>query len=177
MHENSNTLAERARVCPATRHWWRMASSNDFLTALRSVCFFDSISLALSRSGSTPRGSSLSRGNHCLPNSHINQIILFILHTRTRLNWVGHFKGEFYHVLFASKKSTRNAGCRTPAPSRRTSSGGMAIGTLLWTYPVRGHAGSIIYKTIQFRLPSIRLTIVWTFKLLQVKFSFRRVLI
>ena len=58
--------SDRAALWPATRHWCRMASSKAFLTALRSVCFLDSISLALSRSGSTPRGSNLFLGSHCL---------------------------------------------------------------------------------------------------------------
>lgn len=58
--------SERALLCPATLHWCKIASSKAFLTALRSVCFLDSINFALSRSGSTPSGSSLSLGNHCL---------------------------------------------------------------------------------------------------------------
>lgn len=51
---------------PVTLHRCKIAFSQAFLTAFLSAGFLDSTNLALSRVESTPSGSNLNRGSHCL---------------------------------------------------------------------------------------------------------------
>ena len=55
---------------PVTRHRCMMAFSYALRTALRTLGFLFSCSLARSSPESTPSGSSLLRGNHCLQHSN-----------------------------------------------------------------------------------------------------------
>jgi len=58
---------------PVTLHLCKIAFSYALRTALRTLGFLFSSSLALSRPESTPSGSSFALGSHCLEAREYNQ--------------------------------------------------------------------------------------------------------